>query len=346
MTETVRTLSSTPPANSLTVQVSSGAAPVSLSHVAERARMYPGETLSFFTRVDVVQALPGLTVQISLPLEFTLGEYSTSTLHESDVVDIVLTDDGRYLVWRLGRAVNAGERIEYEVKTVAPHTTEDLQLESTAMVLVESENDRTQMTATAEVRVVAKGRYLKYLPALYNDDELMGRFLMLFESFWQPIENQIDNIFYYFDPKMTPVDFLPWLATWSDLSLDERWTEAQQRLLLDSAARLYRMRGTKEGLVEFLEIYTGRRAVITEHRANNLRLGKEARFGASVAVGRANRPHSFSVSLRLPPIVAAEGEDELSRQRREQDRKRMIITIIESEKPAHTTYSLFLEEEQ
>jgi hypothetical protein len=65
-----------------------------------------------------------------------------------------------------------------------------------------------------------------------------------------------------------------------------------------------------------------------------------------VAVGRANRPHSFSVSLRLPPIVAAEGEDELSRQRREQDRKRMIITIIESEKPAHTTYSLFLEEEQ
>lgn len=346
MTETVRTLNPTPPSSGLALQVSTGAAPVLISHVADHNRLYQGEPLTLYTRVDVLQALPALTVQVSLPVEFTLGGYDTSVPHEGDVVDIVLTEDSRYLVWRLGRAVNAGERIEYEVRTVAPHTNENLTLHSTALVLVEPEPDRAQVAASLEVLVLAKGRYLKYLPALYESDDVMGRFLMLFESFWKPIENQIDNISYYFDPKMTPIDFLPWLATWTDLTLDERWTEDQQRKLLESAARLYRMRGTKQSLVEFLEIYTGRRAVITEHRANNLRLGKEARFGASVAVGRANRPHSFSVSLRLPPLAAAPGEDEPARLRRDQDRRRMIHSIIEAEKPAHTTYSLFIEEEQ
>ena len=29
-----------------------------------------------------------------------------------------------------------------------------------------------------------KGSYLRYLPEIYEDDALMARFLMLFESFW------------------------------------------------------------------------------------------------------------------------------------------------------------------
>jgi Phage tail protein (Tail_P2_I) len=136
------------------------------------------------------------------------------------------------------------------------------------------------------------------------------------------------------------------LASWSDLSLDERWTEMQQRKLLASAARLYRMRGTKRGLADYLEIYTGRRAVITEHRANNLKLGKEAKFGASVALGQGNRPHSFTVYLRLPPIDFNEDDDATIRARKENDRRRTIQSIIESEKPAHTTYTLVLETEE
>jgi phage tail-like protein len=333
------------PATGQTPPVGSGTVPFKVSHVADYYQRYIGEPLTFFTRLDVMQAASGFTVQVRLPETLNPENYSASTNYEGGVPEVVHTSDGHYLAWQFAQAARAGERFEFQVQTTVPFTTEDMDLSSTAAVLMEAAGGESA-AETVEVHVRAKGRYLKYLPALYYDDELMGRFLMLFESFWDPIEKQIDSIWYQFDPRMTPSDFLPWLATWSDLSFDERWTEAQQRRLLASAARLYRMRGTKQGLVEFLEIYTGQRAVITEHRANNLRLGKDAHFGQSVALGRSNQPHSFSVSLRLPAVPVTDGEDETVRQRKEQDRKRTIISIIEAEKPAHTTYSLFIEEDK
>jgi phage tail-like protein len=330
----------------LVVQLSEDNAPAVVSHVASHYQRYPGEVLTLYTRVLVSNAAPGFTLQVSLPIEGALGDYTTAQNHAGGLPAIVSTSVGRYLLWRMERNVEAGEKFEYSVEVVVPPTTQDTVIESTAMLMSLNDSDNWRVVESVEVSVKAKSRYLKYLPALYYDDELMGRFLMIFESLWNPIENQIDNIWYYFDPKMTPSDLVPWLATWSDLSLDERWTEAQQRKLLESAARLYRMRGTKRGLVEYLEIYTGRRAVITEHRANNLRLGKDAKFGPSVALGQNNLPHTFIVYLRLPVIVAAEGEDEIVVKRKENDRRRTIESIIESEKPAHTTYTLVIETEE
>lgn len=329
----------------LMVQPAAGSAPATVSHVASHYQRYPGEVLTLFTRVLIANQIPGFTVQVSLPAESVLGEYTTTQNHDSGLPTIVSTSDGRYLLWRMEAGAQAGDRFEYSVDVTVPPVTEDKMVESTAMLMGLNDSDGWQAVESVEVSVKAKSHYLKYLPALYYDDELMGRFLMIFESFWDPIESQIDNIWYYFDPKMTPSDFVPWLATWSDLALDERWTETQQRKLLESAARLYRMRGTKRGLVEYLEIYTGRRATITEHRANNLRLGKDSKFGPSVALGQNNLPHTFIVRLRLPPIVAAEGEDEMIVTRKENERRRTIESIIESEKPAHTTYTLVIETE-
>src|SRR5262249_20365856 len=70
--------------------------------------------------------------------------------------------------------------------------------------------------------------------------EVMARFLMLFESFWAPIEGQIDNLPLYFDPAFTPLKLLPWLASWVDLTLDDHWPEAKRRQLLRAAVSLYR----------------------------------------------------------------------------------------------------------
>ncbi len=329
------------PGGALVVQPGDVPAPFAISHIADAYRRYPGEPLTLFTRVEALNAIPGFTVQISLPAGVTPGEYSASANH-AGLPELVLAGDDRYLVWRVDRMTEAGERFEFRVQTTVLPTLEDLRLESTALALAA---DNARAMESLEVAVKAKGSYLKYLPALYYDDELMGRYLMLFESFWRPLEKQIDKIYYYFDPQLTPSSFLPWLATWSDLALDERWTEAQQRKLLASAARLFRIRGTRQGLLEHLEIYTGRKAVITEHRANNLRLGKEAKFGPSIALGRSNRPHSFTVYLRLPPVALAAGEDETLRRRKEQERRRTIDSIIEADKPAHTTYALVIEDE-
>jgi phage tail-like protein len=145
---------------------------------------------------------------------------------------------------------------------------------------------------------------------------------------------------YYFDPKYAPADMLPWLASWIGLNLDERWPEDRRRLMLSSAVTLFRRRGTKRGLQEYLEVFTGRKPQIIEHGANNFRLGPDARLGPSIALGTGNRPHTFQVILSLPPISGAPNEAE--RNRLEEQRRRMITAIIDAEKPAHTEYSLQL----
>ena len=46
--------------------------------------------------------------------------------------------------------------------------------------------------------VKLESSYLEYLPALYQDDEFMGQFLLIFESILKPIENTVNNAPYYF----------------------------------------------------------------------------------------------------------------------------------------------------
>nr|MBA3532443.1 hypothetical protein [Ardenticatenales bacterium] len=137
-----------------------------------------------------------------------------------------------------------------------------------------------------------------------------------------------------------PLDLLPWVASWLDLILDERWSEERRRHLLESAAHLYRKRGTKQGLEEYLEIYTGQKPQIVEHRANNFMVGKEAKLGQAIALGKRNMPHTFTVVLHLPPV---EGEDATVRAQKEQERRRTIEKIIDAEKPAHTAFVLMIE---
>jgi hypothetical protein len=133
---------------------------------------------------------------------------------------------------------------------------------------------------------------------------------------------------------------LPWLASWIGLALDENWPEARQRLLLRSAAKLYRTRGTKRGLLKFLEIYTGQQGTIIENRADNFKLGPQATLGPGIALGKENSPNTFIVQLTLPPIDAP---TEAERAQLETIRWRTIEAIVRAEKPAHTNYTLQLE---
>ena len=320
------------------------AAPVAVSHVADFYRRYPGEPLKLFTRIEPRAHLPGFAVQISLPEGAELDAYQASGPHGETLPELVQTHESRYIIWTVERHIEPGERFEYEASLRVGPTTHNQSLESQALVMPGGRHGQAErVSETLEVAVIAKGRYLQYLPRLYQEqDELMGRFLMLFESFWGPIEAQIDGLHNYFDPQLTPAELLPWLANWIDLTLDERWPEEKRRRLLRAAVALYRRRGTKRGLQEYLEIYTGAQVQITEHGANNLRLGRDARLGLGVALGTVNIPHTFSVTVFLPAEDAPAGGS-AERARQEAARRKMVETIIEAEKPAHTSYSLRVE---
>lgn len=157
--------------------------------------------------------------------------------------------------------------------------------------------------------------YLQYLPPVYQDHDFMGRFLLIFESLLEPLERVIDEIHAYFDPRTAPEGMLPWLASWVDLVLNEKWPIERRRALVRAAAELYRWRGTRRGLSEYIKIYTGFHPIIEEPELD-LQTNGTHRLP----------PNVFRVILEVPDPEAID--------------RRLVQAIIEAEKPASTAYML------
>ena len=121
---------------------------------------------------------------------------------------------------------------------------------------------RPTLPVPAPVGGVSK--YLDYLPALFAENDFLGRYLLIFQSIWEALEQRQDHIAMYFDPRTCPESLLPWLAGWFDLKTGFHWPEARTRDLVEQVSDLYRYRGTTYGLTKMLEIWTGATPVITE----------------------------------------------------------------------------------
>lgn len=311
--------------------------PVSLDHVVDACRRYPGEAAVFYTRLSVHEPVANLVVRVSVPEGLRLEDYGAELSPVAARAATELTTEATYVVWALPGELPAGTQLELRTAGRVGPVAWESELESQAVV-TGAEAD-LWVAEVATVKVETRAAYLRHLPALYEQDSLLSRFLMLFESFWAPLERQIEQGHAYLDPRLTPTRFVPWLASWLDLSLDDNWPEARQRQLVRWAIALHRSRGTRWGLQKYLEIYTGQPAEITEFRAKNFALGADARLGPGLALGRSNAPHTFSVCLSLPPL---EAESEVERARLEAIRRCTIEAIIEMQKPAHTVYTLNL----
>jgi phage tail-like protein len=92
------------------------------------------------------------------------------------------------------------------------------------------------------------------LPALYQQEPFLQRFLVGFDDTLAPVFCTLDNFVAYLDPELTPADFLAWLGGWLGLALDETWPPEQQRRLLRRAGDLYAWRGTARGLSKLIEL--------------------------------------------------------------------------------------------
>jgi phage tail-like protein len=308
--------------------------PCSVSHVADRYRHYPGEDVVLSTRVRALKALPSYTLRLAIPTGMVPGD----TLAPGYAVPQLRVEPNvRYLFWQVEGPIEAGACYDYEVTCRIEPTQQDLTLRTSARIRVpRPEGESYVAEETIPIIVRAKGAYLHFLPAVYHRDELMGRFLMLFESFWDPIEKQVAQIPAYLDPRMTPRELLPWLASWFSLELDEYCPDAQRRDLVRQAMSLYRRRGTRTGLQDHLRAYTGEKVEVIEHRANNFVLGTEGKLGPGIALGTQNRPHTFTVVLETQPDLP--GDEKGARNASE--RIAAIKRIIDAEKPAHTGYTL------
>jgi phage tail-like protein len=102
------------------------------------------------------------------------------------------------------------------------------------------------------------------LPAIYQEDEFSMRFVGGFDDVLAPILVTLDCLIDYFDPALTPTDFLEWLAGWVGMEIDESWATERRRAAVATAVEMYRMRGTISGLRANLEVLSGGQVEITD----------------------------------------------------------------------------------
>lgn len=205
--------------------------------------------------------------------------------------------------------------------------------------------------------------YLRYLPAIYQEDPVskgfLERFLSVFESVFYDLETDISKVFRYFDPDTVPQNFLSWLASWLNIALEEDWPEEKKRQLIREASTIYKQKGTPAALRRLIEIYTEKTPIILEYLkiGKPMVLGKEFRLGiSSILIQTPIRGFSLGddsilgrAALRdivqspedpfLPlahrfTIVINLSSEELTLY------EKGLRQILNEEKPAHTTYSL------
>lgn len=173
---------------------------------------------------------------------------------------------------------------------------------------------------------------LNYLPAVYQHDlssrDFLERFLSLFGTFLQGIEEKIDKVSSIFDPAVAHGPFLTWLAGWIGLNIDENWSEDQIRRLLTAAPSLYKKRGTREALEEIVAIYTGEKPLIVEYfQYKYLQELSEIKENMTRLYGQ--NPYGFTVLVKQERVPDAAQVITLQR-------------IIDQEKPAFTEARLVI----
>src|SRR5512136_3286894 len=111
--------------------------PLRIDHVADFYRRYPGDLVTFYTRIGVQQPVTGITLQVSLPAGLVLGDYHAPP-ELGDPLPVVAFDDGRrHLIWNVTKELPAGSSWEYRVQAQVAPTQHDLTLESRALVSVQ-----------------------------------------------------------------------------------------------------------------------------------------------------------------------------------------------------------------
>ncbi|HLK05674.1 MAG TPA: phage tail protein I [Candidatus Acidoferrum sp.] len=109
---------------------------------------------------------------------------------------------------------------------------------------------------------------IEHLPDIYRQnpkaEEFTERFLSLFDALLSDTDNLITGYPALLDPTGVPDQLLPWLAKFFSISLDPTWNADTSRKVIQSAAKLYRERGTPAGLRDAIQLVFGISPAILE----------------------------------------------------------------------------------
>lgn len=268
-----------------------------LSLTVDYYNRYPGEQVTFYIRFSVPDQ-PKIVLQLTMPNVMQVESYQLPTGIPPELPSMIEVNQEHIILFPLDGHFVVGQSYEIQI-LVRIHTFPLNQFLITESSLV-TDDQQILAAETLQVAVFGKGKYLGYLPEIYDNDDFASRFLMFFESFWKPISQQIDQGEYYYDPDLTPPAFIPWLASWLGLPVDPSLPLNRVRTLLKNAMMIYQYRGTHQALKTYLEIYTDGEVEIVEQRAKNFILGGDSSLGVDIALGSENKPNSVIINLSMP----------------------------------------------
>jgi phage tail-like protein len=312
-----------------------------------------GPSLAWTPPGNVVQPTIRRPDLSPMPLSHELAAVETSQrLHRRE--------SGRELPWA---QPPAGDRfVTYEAPVAAPHGR-------FLWIVAELRGDTRVTPQIRSVRAETAGHdYLRRLPRAFSrEDEVasfLQRYLAIFHGFLGEVDARAVARQVLLDPRSTPDEALPWLASFLGMVLDERWAHAPsvggsgprdaRRELIREAAWLFRFRGTPGGLRRFLSIYVGSNVVLVERfrlrglggvvlgegtspvshsvLGRGLRVGGATEAADAGAAGEASiadafRTHAHRFTVLLPATL---GPEELD----------VVRAILDLHRPAHTLFDL------
>jgi len=200
---------------------------------------------------------------------------------------------------------------------------------------------------------------LDRLPYVYREnpeaEDFSERFLALFDAVLENVDDTIERLPALLDAVGVPDAVLPWLGRYLDIAMDPAWDARRRRRILLAAPKLYRMRGTVDGMRAAVALVFDVDPVIEElpiqrpwGAVGKVRLAAGARlFGPSRWRFRLDRSRLSQAPIRSYGNPDRDPFNALVWRFRvlvplalnDQTRQRMQL-LIEAQKPAHTVASL------
>ncbi|MCB9764012.1 MAG: hypothetical protein H6739_29850 [Alphaproteobacteria bacterium] len=179
------------------------------------------------------------------------------------------------------------------------------------------------------------------------------RFLFIYQHMMTSIVDRIEQISSLTDPLTADPKFLPWIASWVTFTLDESLPLHQQRELVRRAIRLYRTRGTKEGVEEIIRVLTAAPVKVSpREKPQPFALGAATLAGGRTPAERYVRSEgraNYLYKTEREPInfFALVLEPRYRFEKRFSERApavlRRLTQIVTAEKPAHITFTIRFE---
>jgi phage tail-like protein len=161
------------------------------------------------------------------------------------------------------------------------------------------------------------------MPGIYQEDDLARSLTEAFDDALAPILSTLDNLEAYFDPALTPDDFLEWLTGWVGMLTDETWPIERRRALVALAVQLYRKRGTAAGLAMHLRLLSGSDVEVSDSGG-----AVWSKTPGAAAPGDA----SWSLTVKVTP--PKKGQVDAAK----------VEALVASAKPAHVTHRVTIRE--